>query len=154
MIYLVRHGKAEDGHPLGDEARALTAEGRVELRELAAELAAEMTDLQGIATSPLVRAVQTAEILAQAWGLDRVESRGELATASEAEALVRLCKQLGDGWALVGHNPTMAEAAAALLRLPETPRFRKGAVAALERSGSGFSLAWACSPGRKKSRSL
>ena len=142
---------------MGDEARALTAEGRVELREMAAELAEEMTELQGIATSPLVRAVQTAEILAQAWRLDRVESRGELATASDTEALVRLCKQLqssGDGWALVGHNPTMAEAAAALLRLPETPRFRKGAVAALERSGSGFTLAWACSPGRKKSRSL
>ena len=35
LVYLVRHGKAEDQHPLGDEARALTAEGRREFRELA-----------------------------------------------------------------------------------------------------------------------
>ena len=160
MIYLVRHGRAEDDHPLGDEARALTSEGRNELRELAAELGPKL-GLVGIATSPLVRAVQTAEILAHASGIDRVETHGELSQTMSGSALVRLCRRLGTGWALVGHNPGMADALAELLGLPETPRFRKGAIAALEPAERGaddrasrFALAWTISPGRKRERSL
>ena len=75
LIYLVRHGKAEDNHPLGDEARGLTAEGRREFRELMQEIAGKL-DLRGIATSPLVRAVQTAELMAEATG-DRARCASE-----------------------------------------------------------------------------
>ena len=154
MIFLVRHGRAEDTHPLGDEARALTVEGRREFRELAEDLG-DRLGLKGIATSPLVRATQTAELLAAGTGVDRVESRGELASGVSPSALVRLARELGDGWALVGHNPGMAEALAQLLGLPEAPRFRKGAIAALEGvAGGKWQLAWVVSPGRKKDRSL
>src|SRR6266487_1675550 len=75
--FLVRRGQAEDRHALGDEARALTAEGCCELRAPAQELRGEL-DLVGIATSPLVRAVQTAESLAEAGALDSVIVRAEL----------------------------------------------------------------------------
>jgi phosphohistidine phosphatase len=154
VIYLVRHGRAEDTHPLGDEARALTADGRREFRELAAELGGKL-GLVGIATSPLVRATQTAEILAAAAHVDRVESRGELAAGEGAAALVRLARRLGDGWALVGHNPSMAEALAEILGLPEAPSFRKGAIAALQAAAGGkWQLDWVVSPGRKKERTL
>jgi phosphohistidine phosphatase len=153
VIYLVRHGRAEDAHPLGDEARALTAEGRRDFRALAGELGDKL-GLEGIATSPLVRATQTAEILAGAATVDRVESRGELASGG-GSAVAGLARQLGDGWALVGHNPSLALALAELLGLPEAPSFRKGAIAALEvRAAGKWQLAWVVSPGRKKERSL
>jgi phosphohistidine phosphatase len=73
----------------------------------------------------------------------------------EPAALVRLARKLGDGWALVGHNPGMALALAEMLALPQAPSFRKGAIAALEAtSASKWQLAWVVSPGRKKERSL
>jgi phosphohistidine phosphatase len=155
--YLVRHGRAEDDHPFGDEARGLTADGRRQFRELARELAGEL-GLQGIATSPLVRATQTAEILAEATGIEKVEVHGQLgADRATGDTIATLARRLGPGWALVGHNPSMSEALATLLGLAEQPRFRKGALAAL-RPGSGpgvpWTLAWVISPGKKKATSL
>src|SRR3954469_9879140 len=130
LHYLVRHGAAEDRHALGDDARALTAEGRIEFRKLARELDSELS-LTAIATSPLVRAVQTAEILAEACGVRRVVVRGELGVGgATAGGIERLLRELGAGWALVGHNPSMGEALARLLGLDEgVTRFRKGAIA-------------------------
>lgn len=153
LVHLVRHGTAEDDHPLGDEARALTEEGRMAFRSHARELAARM-QLVGVATSPLVRAVQTAEILADACGVLQVVSRGELSIdGGSARAIEALALELGPGWALVGHNPSMAETLARMLRLAGEPRFRKGAVAAVEMGGpSGsvhWSLAWMAAPGKK-----
>jgi phosphohistidine phosphatase len=153
LVLLVRHGKAEDDHPLGDGARALTDDGRDDFRAHARRVAAEVK-LEGIATSPLVRAVQTAEILAEACGLSRVAVHGELDfTRASPTALESLCRSLGPGWALVGHNPSMAETLAHLLgRAGEPPRFRKGAVAALRLPASGavpWELAWMWAPGKK-----
>jgi phosphohistidine phosphatase len=153
LVLLVRHGKAEDSHPLGDGARALTEDGRDDFRAHARRVAAAVT-LEGIATSPLVRAVQTAEILADACGLARVTVRGELDfNRASPVALEALCRSLGPGWALVGHNPSMADTLGHLLVRPgEPPRFRKGAVAALKLSSSGalpWTLAWMWGPGKK-----
>jgi phosphohistidine phosphatase len=157
LVYLVRHGKAEDDHPAGDEARGLTAEGRSEFRELAAELGPQL-HLSGIATSPLVRATQTAEILAHAARIAEVEVHAELgAQEASAEGVALLARKLGPGWVLVGHNPSMSEALAVMLGLEQEPRFRKGAVAAL-RPGAGardpWTLAWVISPGKKRATSL
>jgi phosphohistidine phosphatase len=69
-----------------------------------------------------------------------------------------LCRSVGPGWALVGHNPSMAEALEHLLGHPAgVPRFRKGTVAALQPSATGappWQLAWLASPGRKMSHDL
>jgi phosphohistidine phosphatase len=156
LVYLVRHGKAEDHHPLGDGARALTAEGRREFRELAEELGGKPgLGLHTIATSPLVRAVQTAEILARACRVDDVPSRAELhADQATGQTVAALARQLGAGSALVGHNPSLAEALQLLLGLPETPSFRKGAVAALLPTGQKWTLLWVVSPGKKMKSEL
>jgi phosphohistidine phosphatase len=158
MIYLVRHGKAEDRHPRGDGARALTAEGRDEFRELAAQLGGGKDELRvaprAIATSPLVRAVQTAEILAAACGVREVVVRAELdAEQATGQSVAALARELGAGWALVGHNPSLAAGLQLLLGLTEEPSFRKGAVAAL-RPGGKWSLGWVVSPGKKPRREL
>jgi phosphohistidine phosphatase len=153
LRYLVRHGAAEDRHALGDDARALTAEGRAEFRRLAGELAAELP-LVAIATSPLVRAVQTAEILAEACDVSDVSVRGELSLdGASAAGIERLLRELGPGWALVGHNPAMGEALGRLLGLPDVPSFRKGAIAALTLTPRP-ALAWVVAPGRKRQTTL
>ncbi len=151
-LYLVRHGSAEDTHPLGDEARALTAEGRRAFRKLCAEIGGEL-GLRGIACSPLVRAVQTAEILAEAAGVDEIRIEAALAADDATVAgIAALARKLGPGWALVGHNPSFAAAYATWSGIdPDETSFRKGAVAAF-RVGNGGALTrlFVVSPGRKR----
>jgi phosphohistidine phosphatase len=151
LIYLVRHGRAEDSHPLGDHARGLTAEGRRAFQHLLGQVASKL-DLQGVVSSPLVRAVQTAELLARACAADEVLIRENLAYEQASGAgVIALARGLGPGWALVGHNPSMGEALSLALGLGSEPtRFRKGAIAALEPSEKDqpWKLRWVISPGR------
>jgi phosphohistidine phosphatase len=150
-LLIVRHGTAEDQHALGDEARALTAEGRDEFRAHARRVAKRI-ELQGIATSPLVRAVQTAEILARACKVNRVIVRRELVPERATNAaLAALAAELGPGWAIVGHNPSLASLVAHLVGRKEPVDLRKGAAVALhlrDRPGS-YEVAWSGSPGKK-----
>src|SRR5262249_13562177 len=104
-ILFVRHARAEAEHPLGDAARGLDEKGRRQFREHAPKLAKKFR-VKTIVTSPLVRAVQTAEILASAGDALEVAVRGELArTAREVAALA---DESASGSALVGHNPSMS----------------------------------------------
>jgi phosphohistidine phosphatase len=151
VVLLVRHAKAEDDHPLGDRARALTAEGRQEFREHARRIAGRVR-LSRVLTSPLVRAVQTAELLAAALGIEEIVVNKDLGTDSDAERLAALAKKVGPGVALVGHNPTMAEALAKLIGRTDEPRFRKGGTVALTPGASAadpWRVIWAASPGRQ-----
>lgn len=149
MILLVRHAKAAAEHELGDWARGLTAEGRVQFRRHAQRLAGKVR-LQGIATSPYVRAAQTAEILAEAWSVDQVQVRLELAPAQDVgNQIADLAGELGAGWALVGHNPSLEEAAAAMLKLDRLPfSLKKGSILALRRAQRGFGFDWLAAPGK------
>jgi phosphohistidine phosphatase len=156
LVLLVRHGKAEDAHPLGDGARALTEEGRAQFRSHARKLAGEVK-LEGILTSPLVRAVQTAELLADAWEVDQVVVRGELdISRASAAGIEALCRAAGTGWALVGHNPSFGEALGYLLgRRGDPPKFRKGGIAALKMNERlPWELAWMAAPGKKPTTEL
>ncbi|MFY0565990.1 SixA phosphatase family protein [Archangium lansingense] len=148
-LLLVRHAVAEDAHPLGDEARALTVEGRAAFRTHARKLA-RLTPMTGIVTSPLVRAVQTAELLAEAFGLGQVEVHPALLPRHSApNRILHLARELGAGWMLVGHNPSLARAGALLLDLDDLPgKLRKGTALALYPDGKHFTLAWLAAPGR------
>ena len=146
-ILLVRHAKAEREHPLGDWARGLTVRGR-KLFAPQARALADLCALKGIATSPWVRAVQTAEILADAASVKNVQTRAELIPDRNAPArILKLARELGPGWALVGHNPSLEEAATRALELSEWPlKLKKGAAVALRWEGGDFAFAWQASP--------
>jgi phosphohistidine phosphatase len=150
LLLLVRHAKAEDANDLGDASRALTMEGREAFRAHA-EALARRCSLHGIVTSPLVRAVQTAEILAESFKVSDVIVRAELAPGrGSPAAIVQLADEYGTGWALVGHNPTLAEAAAALAgRGDGDLRLRKGSVAAYLLKKGEPHLEWLWAPGRE-----
>lgn len=66
-LFLMRHGKAGQGSPSpADSARALTAAGEREVRRTAAGLRRAGITFEHVASSPLARAMQTAEIVAPA----------------------------------------------------------------------------------------
>ncbi|HEY0713933.1 MAG TPA: histidine phosphatase family protein [Polyangia bacterium] len=154
-IFLVRHGIAEDSHPGGDEARGLTDEGRTAFRKFAREMADELrgpNKIIGIATSPLVRAVQTAEILAEALDIDVVRTETSLAAeVATPKSLTALARKLGPGWAFVGHNPSFGNTVATWLGLdPRTVSFRKGAICAFAWSETvPHELVFMAAPGKK-----
>ena len=144
LIYLVRHAWA--GH-FGDPAwpddfqRPLTKKGESRFLEVARALADLGVCPQVIATSPLVRCRQTAEILCRALGgSPPVVSREELEPPSDLEGLIGwVQREAGDleqvAW--VGHAPDVGRLAAGLIGDGSSRiRFSKGAVAAVEFDGS------------------
>lgn len=109
----MRHGPAEDSAASGrDFDRALTPPGRERVRDVARALEKENEAPHVIVSSPLVRALQTAEIVAALTSLtDRggaVETRRELAPGGAAVDLIReLVSQKRKRVLLVGHEPDL-----------------------------------------------
>lgn len=145
-VYLVRHGIAVDGaedHSLPDGSRALTGKGRHRFRRLAKAFAHEHEAVDVLCTSPLVRAVQTAEILADALGEREVSVLHELLPGGSPAALFAAAAKRvkdGQGIALVGHDPLMSTALAALAKLPPDEAraidFKKGSIVRVDVEGA------------------
>jgi len=137
-IYLVRHGIAvgrEDGVP--DGFRPLTGKGRRRFRKTArafAKLGRRKLDL--ILSSPLVRAVQTAEILAGEARHGEVGVLEELDPEFGVESLLEALAKRADGLksvALVGHEPQLSSVLAVLAGVPaDSLDLKKGAIVHLD----------------------
>src|SRR5438105_4266876 len=89
-LYVMRHGPAADDSATGRDAdRALTAGGRERVAAVAKALLDAGEAPAAILTSPLVRAVETAEIVAEVTKLaGSVEVRRELGLGTEKLPLV------------------------------------------------------------------
>lgn len=135
-LYLVRHAIAEErGSKYPDDTkRPVSARGRKRMTSAARGFATVAPGVELILTSPLVRAVQTAEILSRelsdatlglcpplapdhrpedvAAGLARVSARGAIA--------------------LVGHEPGLGELAAWLIGASSPLPFKKGGIARID----------------------
>jgi phosphohistidine phosphatase len=120
-LYFIRHGIAADRSQYPrDEDRPLTDEGREKTRKVAKRLYDLNVRLDGILTSPLVRAQQTAEILKQESLSQQIEVFPPLAPGGEINTWVNWYDQ----WryngektdlALVGHQPDLGNWAEVLL---------------------------------------
>lgn len=148
QLYLIRHGIAIDEAPgLSDEDRYLTPEGREKTAKVAALLCKQIGHLDRILTSPLVRAVQTAELVAHEIECGDVRVCRPLApggTMARVDAAIRDASD-ADRVALTGHEPSMSAIAAHLLGLPSFPRpFKKAGVCAmtLDEPGAVAKFAW------------
>ena len=126
MIWLLRHGEAEDGSP--DPERKLTDKGEKQARAAGKALERLGVQLDACLTSPKVRARDTARLACEPLGVDVVEDRsleggpfdvGDVAAGH------------GENVLLVGHDPdfSMAVHAAtgAQVRMP------KGGLAGIDR---------------------
>ena len=105
-VYFVRHGIAEDAGPgMSDHERQLTSEGIAKMK-LGAELFTQNgVDPARIYSSPLVRARQTAEIIAERLGCP-IEIADEVGPGFNDIRLERLlAPNPGDDIMVVGHEP-------------------------------------------------
>jgi phosphohistidine phosphatase len=141
-LILIRHGEAVDaGLDVTDGNRWLTPRGRAETAVTAAHLREGPPG--ALVTSPLVRAVQTAEIIAaHAPPPGGVSVLPALASGNVA-AIVRFV----DAWtgpgalALVGHEPTLSQLVVALATPGRWPGFEKSCAVTLSREGGRWSFA-------------
>jgi phosphohistidine phosphatase len=142
LLYLVRHAIAAERGPSfpDDRKRPLTPEGIERFKRAVDGLKELDLELEVIVTSPLVRAVQTAELLAAGiGGKPKIEMLEVLAPGGRLthvlEALAKYCKRTRH-LAFVGHEPDLGELAARLLRARGTIEFKKGAVCCVELDGA------------------
>jgi len=135
QVFLIRHGIAIDDAPgLGDEGRFLTPEGRKKTQHVGALLRKQIGRLDRVLTSPLVRAVQTAEIVARELECEDVRALLALAPGAPISRVDAALEDAADAErvALVGHEPSMSAIAAHLLGLSSFPRsFKKAGVCAV-----------------------
>jgi len=145
-LLLIRHAIAEDRFEFArtgqsDYYRPLTERGRDRMARGAAGLRSVVPAIDVLATSPLTRAVQTAEIVAAAYDGLRIDHADSLASGDPADFLDWLGEcGAEDVVAAVGHEPHMSDWAAwfltggrhdfavvkkgsaMLLEFPEAPR--------------------------------
>jgi phosphohistidine phosphatase len=136
-LYLIRHGIAEErGEDWPDDSkRPLTEEGKSSLRREARGLVRLGVAFDVVLTSPLVRAKQTAEIIASEFSdrpqLVTVDSLGP--NGSFQSVLNDLEKHARkSSVALVGHEPDLGELAARLAGFRRPLAFKKGAICRID----------------------
>ena len=142
LLYLVRHAIAAERGPNypDDRERPLTSEGVARFKRVVEGLSEFDVKLELIVSSPLVRAVHTAELLAAGIGSKpRMEQLEALAPggrmAQVLEAIAKFSKR-SHHIAMVGHEPDLGELAVRLLRAKGTIEFKKGAVCCIALDGA------------------
>lgn len=151
IVVFIRHGTAEKAkNNDGDAQRALTPDGREKITRAAAGIARLLSGSAGLFlwSSPLVRARQTAEILAEQMGLSKPVICAFLTEQSWDSTAAALLALPADACVLlVGHEPMLGVWCEDLCgaHLP----FRRGAAAAVKLpevvSGQG-ELLWFLQP--------
>ena len=137
QLFLIRHGVAEErGDAWPDDAkRPLSEDGIERFQKSARGLARLDVWIDVVLTSPLVRARQTAEIVASAFdprpSIITIES---LAPGGSYASLVADMEKHGRKTriALVGHEPGIGELGARLIGSRHSFEFKKGAVCRID----------------------
>ena len=160
-LLLVRHAIAEDAEAFAggsDAQRPLTEVGRKKMRKGANRLRSQLRQIDVLACSPLVRARETADIIARAYGDIPIVERPELDYSYPPEAVLEwLAKCPADTVVAVGHEPQLGLLSGLLLG--DGPRtvvaFRKGGAALFEFPGRAAAgrgvLHWALTPSQLRS---
>ena len=154
QLWLVRHAVAAERDEFDgpDAERPLTAKGRRRFRDFCRWLERQTRMPQCIISSPLVRAAETAAILAKAAGVRKsaVQFTDLLAPGVDVRELLHFVRDLSaEHVALVGHEPDMSAILAELVG-GGAFRFDKGFIAEIEfgslpPAGDGR-LAWFVGP--------
>lgn len=110
FVILLRHGIAEDKGSEDDFDRKLTAAGAKKMKRVARALERIFPDADTIYSSPLVRAVQTAERVAKAYGsgLKINETDALRPEAEVAQFREMLAQAGGENIICVGHEPNLS----------------------------------------------
>ena len=141
-LYLLRHGIATPRNDPGAESdsdRPLTAQGMKRMRKAAKGLRRLRIPFDAVLTSPLARARQTAQIVADGLDLgDRLEELAALAPDASVQDLFSSLKPYKDRahLLLVGHEPFLSTIMSHVLTRDEkrsiAVAFKKGGICRVE----------------------
>ena len=127
LLLFMRHGKAEEKKPgLRDEDRRLTDEGRRDVEFVARALPVKPSIVY---SSPLVRARETAEIVARLHGVD-LRIVDELSPSKASLDSIKGL-ELVDNTLLVGHAPSIEDVVSEIVGGGNV-KLKAGAVAGIE----------------------
>jgi phosphohistidine phosphatase len=157
QLYLVRHTEAiERSEGLAEELRHLTRRGRKQAAKQAKRLKKNRLRPGLIITSPLIRAVQTAELLAVDIGKETVVAADAcLAAGADTDAVMTLLRGAANKMSimLVGHEPQLSALAAQLLGYEHVAPLAKGSCLALswrpDKPERPAAFDWYIEPGKK-----
>ena len=139
-LLIIRHGIAMDRDEFAktcpdDGLRPLTKEGRKKMRQAAAGLKSIIKAIDVLVSSPLTRAVETAEIVGEVFRV-KASERAELVPSRRPAGLLEwLRRQPTDATvAIVGHEPHLGLCASWLLTGLEESHveFKKGGVCRID----------------------
>jgi phosphohistidine phosphatase len=159
-VLLVRHAEAVDMRSApSDHDRWLTEEGRRTATSVGRTLAMLGLEYARMYTSPLVRAVQTAEVLAATHpGFDgplEVHRALSVDEGTTAQAVAPLQEADDDSLiVMVGHMPKVGVMAGFLGQLPSPPSFQTGAACLIRVEGREGQLEWMLDPYTLERRAL
>jgi len=152
-LYLMRHANAglSRVNPLLDNKRALIKEGKEQCVLMARVLSALNVQIDVIVSSPLKRALQTAQFVGTELGFDsKVEISPALGLNADYSAFQDLVAKYADreGVLLVGHNPNLFQFLGRLLtgNGGANLRMRKASVARVDLDRHPPQLQWLMDP--------
>lgn len=121
-IYLMRHGIAADSDSAGssdDSSRPLTPEGKLKLRAIAKRLGRMDVEWDWVVTSPLKRAIETGDVVAEELGVAAPRDTCEALTpeGGSADKVIAFLARHPERSRvlLVGHEPSLSLLASELL---------------------------------------
>jgi phosphohistidine phosphatase len=153
-IYVLRHGIAEErrkGRP--DATRALTAAGKQKLRAVLRRANEIGVSPDTILTSPLTRALETAEMAAEVLGCRKkpVVTKTLLPSSSPGRVWKEVSGIRTSSVLIAGHEPLLSQVISFLLQCPALQvDLKKGALVRVDmassESGPGGTLKWMLTP--------
>ena len=142
QVLIVRHAPALDRYEFAntgksDDLRPLSSQGEAKMRDNIQGLQCLLPEIDTIAESPLIRAQQTAELLAFAYPKAQRKTLAALAPGGSELAVLDYLQKNAKTMrtiALVGHEPDLGELATWLLsgRLDSWMPLKKGGACLLE----------------------
>jgi phosphohistidine phosphatase len=158
QLLVIRHAIAEDKDAFAatgrdDGERPLTADGVRKMRRGAKGLRQLVPAINTLASSPLTRAQETAEIVRKEYELERIVDAPELEPGvAIGDVVAALSRFDGDVVAIVGHEPQLGRLVTYLVSGTDRSgvELKKGAACLVEFDGQARStcgmLRWSVSP--------
>jgi phosphohistidine phosphatase len=152
-LYLMRHANAglRRDNPVLDAKRGLVKEGKEQCMLMARVLSALNAQVEVIVSSPLKRALQTAQFVGTELGYEaKVETGNALLPGADFPAFQALLSKYAgrDGILVVGHNPNLFQFLGRLItgNGGAAIRLRKGSIARVDMDHHPPRLQWLLDP--------
>jgi len=157
-LYVIRHAKAEDAAAWykkndSDDTRPLIEKGQKDAKKMGEWLRRNEVAIEKIFASPLVRAQQTAQIIADQLGVDKITTLELLRPEKSFLEFTQWISKLPESSrvAIVGHEPHLSGLVSYLMGASGTVvLMRKGSIVEMETDGAivgwKFKLNWLVNP--------